>query len=329
MVAVMSQTNPPASEAVSTLAREVAAPDQPPYAVRHVHPMRIMPVMLTLGMTLLAAIAAWATWDVYMVPPWTRDATVRAYVVTITPQVSGLVVNLPAHADQFIRKGDLVMQIEPVDYTLAIANAEAALEGARADLADRRAEAKRRAQLTTLSTSVEEQQRFASQADAAAATYNSDIANLARARVALARTRIVAPVSGKITNLQIQEGDYATAGQRALSVVDTGSFWVDGYFEETQLSRIRLGDSARITLMGFRQPLDGHVASIASGIEVANAQSGQSGLALVNPVYTWIRLAQRVPVRIEIDHVPPGVLLAAGQTATVQIDPDTRSTKDK
>ena len=325
----MSPTNPPASKAVATLARELAAPDQPPYAVRHVHPMRIVPVMLTLGTALLAAVAAWATWDVYMVPPWTRDATVRAYVVTITPQVSGLVVNLPVHADQFIRKGELLMQIDPVDYTLAVTNAEAALEGARADLVDRRAEAKRRAQLTTLSTSVEEQQRFASQADAAAATYKSDITNLARARVALARTRIIAPVSGKITNLQIQEGDYATSGQRALSVVDTGSFWVDGYFEETQLARIHLGDSARITLMGIRPPLDGHVAGIASGIEAANAQSGQSGLASVNPVYTWIRLAQRVPVRIEIDHVPPGMLLVAGQTATVQIEPGTGSTTEK
>jgi multidrug resistance efflux pump len=325
----MSQTNPPASEAVATLARELAAPDQPPYAVRHVHPMRIVPVMLTLGATLLAAVAAWATWDVYTVPPWTRDAAVRAYVVTITPQVSGLVVNLPVHADQFIRKGAPVMQIDPVDYILAVTNAEAALGGARADLVDRQAEAKRRAQLNTLSTSVEEQQRFASQADAAAAIYKSDIANLARARVALARTRIVAPVSGKITNLQIQEGDYATAGRRALSVVDTGSFWVDGYFEETQLGHIHLGDSARITLMGFRQPLEGHVAGIASGIEVANAQSGQSGLASVNPVYTWIRLAQRVPVRIEIDHVPPGVLLVAGQTATVQIEPGSWSATDK
>jgi RND family efflux transporter MFP subunit len=291
--------------------------------------MRIVPVMLTLGTMLLAAVAAWGTWDAYMVPPWTRDATVRAYVLTITPQVSGLVVNLPVHADQFIRRGALVMQIDPVDYTLAVTNAEAALEGARADLVDRQAEAKRRAQLTTLSTSAEEQQRFASQADTAAATYKSDIANLARARVALARTRIVAPVSGKITNLQIQEGDYATSGQRALSVVDTGSFWVDGYFEETQLGRIHLGDSARITLMGFRQPLDGHVAGIASGIEVANAQSGQSGLASVNPVYTWIRLAQRVPVRIQIDHVPPGMLLVAGQTASVQIEPGTGSATDK
>jgi multidrug resistance efflux pump len=104
---------------------------------------------------------------------------------------------------------------------------------------------------------------------------------------------------------------------------------VDGYFEETQLDRIHLGDPARITLMGFRRPLEGHVAGIASGIEVANAQSGQSGLASVNPVYTWIRLAQRVPVRIEIDHVPPGVLLVAGQTATVQIKSGTRSAAGK
>jgi RND family efflux transporter MFP subunit len=263
-----------------------------------------------------------------MVPPWTRDATVRAYVVAITPQVSGLVTNLAVHADQLVRKGDLLMQIDPVDYALSVTSAEAAVEGAQADLLNRQAEAKRRAQLTTLSTSVEEQERFSSQAKAAAAAYKTDLANLARARVALDRTRIVAPVDGRITNLQIQAGDYATAGQRGLTLLDTGSFWVDGYFEEDQLGRIHVGDEALVTLMGFRQPLEGHVASVASGVEVANAESGPTGLAAVNPVYTWIRLAQRVPVRIEIDHVPSGVTLVAGQTATVQIKSGTRTLRE-
>jgi multidrug resistance efflux pump len=118
---------------------------------------------------------------------------------------------------------------------------------------------------------------------------------------------------------------YATAGQRGLTLLNTGSFWVDGYFEEDQLGRIHIGDEALVTLMGFRQPLEGHVASVASGVEVANAQSGPTGLVAVNPVYTWIRLAQRVPVRIEIDHVPSGVTLVAGQTATVQIKSGTRT----
>jgi multidrug resistance efflux pump len=127
-------------------------------------------------------------------------------------------------------------------------------------------------------------------------------------------------VNGYITNLTAQVGDYATAGQRTLAVVNTDSFWVEGYFEETKLEHIHIGAPAKIALMGYRQPLAGHVAGIARGIEVANAQSGAAGLAAVNPVYTWIRLAQRVPVRIEIDKVPPSVSLVVGLTATVEIE---------
>jgi RND family efflux transporter MFP subunit len=317
----MSQTHARTGDALDFMAGPVPAPDEALPLAHHARPMRIVPTLVTFGMVLLAGLSAWAMWDVYMVPPWTRDATVRAYVVLATPEVSGRIVNLPVRANQTVRKGDLLMEIDPTDYTIAVSNAEAAVEGARADLLDRQAAAQRRAHLSTLSTSAEEQQRFASQAQAAEAIYKGDLAKLARARADLARTRIVSPVNGTITNLQAQAGDYATAGQRALTVVNTESFWVDGYFEETQLSSLHPGDPARIMLMGARQPLIGHVAGIARGIDVPNAQSGQGGLASVNPVYTWIRLAQRVPVRIEIDHVPPGVTLVVGQTATVQIGP--------
>ena len=142
-----------------------------------------------------------------------------------------------------------------------------------------------------------------------------------QARVNLQRTEIRSPVNGYVTNLLVQLGDYATVGKNLISLVDADSFWVDGYFEETNLDRIRVGDPATIKLMGYPQIVRGHVNSIARAIDVANAQPNGLGLATVNPIFTWVRLAQRIPVRIHIDEVPAGVHLVAGMTATVQVNP--------
>jgi multidrug resistance efflux pump len=143
---------------------------------------------------------------------------------------------------------------------------------------------------------------------------------LQQARVNLERTQIRSPVNGWVTNLLAQVGNYATVGQNIISVVNADSFWVDAYFEETQLAPIHEGDPARIKLMGYSQIVHGHVGSIARAINVPNAQPNSQGLATVNPIFTWVRLAQRIPVRIEVDQVPPGVTLVAGMTATVEID---------
>jgi multidrug resistance efflux pump len=156
---------------------------------------------------------------------------------------------------------------------------------------------------------------------AAQAAYQQALANLDHARVNLERTRISSPVNGYVTNLLAQLGDYATVGQRIISVVDTDSFWIDGYFEETSLGQIDDGDPATIKLMGYSQVVRGHVEGVARGINFPNVQPDQEGLASVNPIFTWVRLAQRVPVQIHIDQVPDGVRLVAGMTATVQIDP--------
>ena len=172
-----------------------------------------------------------------------------------------------------------------------------------------------------MSVTKEEKQTYESEAIAAQATYQQAVANLNQARVNLERTQIRSPVNGWVTNLLAQLGDYANVGQNEISVVDANSFWVDGYFEETNLSSIQEGDPATIKLMGYSQVVHGHVGSIARAINVANAQAAQQGLASVNPIFTWVRLAQRIPVRIHIDHVPKGVVLVAGMTATVQIDP--------
>jgi len=253
--------------------------------------------------------------------PWTRDGTVRAYVVTKATEVSGYIVELPVIDNQFVHKGDLLVVIDPTNYKIAVSLAEAAVQQAQVTAQNAEREAKRRLELTRLAVTKEEQQTYESTALATQAQLQQAQANLDQARVNLGRTEIRSPVNGWVTNLLAQLGDYANVGQNLISVVDADSFWVDGYFEETNLEPIQVGDPAEIKLMGYHQIVRGHVDSIARGINVPNAQPNAAGLAQVNPIFTWVRLAQRIPVRIHIDQVPDGVVLAAGMTATVQIDP--------
>ncbi|HEV2099546.1 MAG TPA: HlyD family secretion protein [Stellaceae bacterium] len=307
-------------EAPQVDGREVWTPPPNTHDTTRRH-LRVVPFLITLLAVALAAALGWAMWNAYMATPWTRDGTVRVYVVTMAPQVAGQIVQLPVADNQFVHKGDLLMVIDPTNYKIAVSLAEAAVKRAQVDAQNAEREARRRQQLTTLSTTVEEQQTFETTSLAAQAGYQQAVANLDQARVNLERTRILSPVNGWVTNLLAQLGDYATVGQNQISVIDADSFWVDGYFEETSLGSIREGDPATIKLMGYSQLVRGHVSGIARGINVANAKAAQQGLASVNPIFTWVRLAQRIPVRIHIDHVPNGVVLVAGMTATVQIDP--------
>jgi RND family efflux transporter MFP subunit len=290
---------------------------------------RIIPFLITLVAVALASVLAWAMWQAYMASPWTRDGTVRVYVVTIAPEIAGRIVELPVRDNQFVRKGDLLMVIDPTNFEIAVRQAEAAVNQAQATAQNAAAESARRQKLTTLSVSEEEKQIFASTALSTQAAYQQAVANLDQARVNLQRTRLVSPVDGYVTNLLTQLGDYVNVGQKTISVVNTASFWVDGYFEETSLEDIREGDPATIKLMGYSEVLRGHLDSFARGIVVPNAQPDSSGLASVNPIFTWVRLAQRVPVRVHIDDVPAGVRLAAGMTATVQIDRRTQQPSEQ
>jgi multidrug resistance efflux pump len=286
--------------------------------------LRIFPLLITLATIAVAVVLGRAMWDAYMGAPWTRDGTVRAYVVTMAPEVAGRIVELPVADNQFVHKGDLLMVIDPTNYKIAVSLNEAAVQQAQANAQNAEREAKRRQQLTDLAATTEEKQTYASNAIATQAQYQQAQANLDQARVNLKRTEIRSPVNGWVTNLLAQLGDYVNVGQNEISLVDADSFWVDGYFEETNLGSIQIGDPASVKLMGYRQIVRGHVGSIARGINVANAQPNGQGLATVNPIFTWVRLAQRIPVRVHIDQVPEGVVLAAGMTATVQIDPRPR-----
>jgi multidrug resistance efflux pump len=291
-------------------------------AVRNMRkaPIRTVPLLITLATTVFAVVLGWAMWDAYMTAPWTRDGTVRTYVVTMAPEVAGRIVALSAADNQFVHKGDLLLVIDPTNYKIALQLADAAVDQAQATAENAQREAERRRKLDDLSVSVEQKQIFNANAVAAQAQYQQAVANRDQAKVNLERTQIRSPVNGWVTNLLTQLGDYATVGQNEISIVDADSFWVDAYFEETQLASMHEGDPAEIKLMSYRQIVRGKVGSVARGINVSNAQPDQQGLATVNPIFTWVRLAQRVPVHILIDQVPDGVRLVAGMTATVQVD---------
>ena len=283
--------------------------------------VRLVPLLITLAATGLAVVLGWATWDEYMAGSWTRDGRVRNYVVTMVPEVAGRIVELPVGDNWFVHKGDLLVVIDPTDYKIDLNLADAAVQQAEAGAQNAQREAERRRKLNDLAVTLEEQQIYDANAAAADAQYQAALAKRDQARVNLTRTEIRSPVNGWVTNLLAQQGDYAAVGRNVISVVDAASFWVDAYFEEAQLASIREGDPARVKLMGYSQILRGQVGGVARGINVANAQPDQLGLATVNPIFTWVRLAQRVPVRIRIDYVPDGIRLVAGQTATVEVEP--------
>ena len=338
--------------------------------------MEIRPLLITLAAVALAGLLGWAMWGDYMEAPWTRNATVRAYVVTMAPEVAGRIVELYVVDNKYVHKGDLLLVIDPTNFRIAVSQSEAAVQQAQANVQS--IEAQMTVQQAQINASqaqlqqgraalvfaqqqadryqtlakdgwgtVQNAQQFTSQLhqqEAAVQSAQENLnqalrqveslkaqrlsaeaglaqakAQLNQAQVNLERTRILAPVDGYVTNLLAQLGDYVNVGVNTISLVDANSFWVDGYFEETNLAPIRVGDPAQITLMGRDQIVRGHVDSIARAINVANAQPNNQGVATVNPIFTWVRLAQRVPVRIHIDEVPPDVVLTAGMTATVEI----------
>jgi RND family efflux transporter MFP subunit len=290
---------------------------------------RAISLAITLFAVVMASVFGRALWRAYVDTPWTRDGTVRAYVVTVAPEVFGRIVELRVADNQFVHKGDLLLFIDPTDYKIAVSRATAALRQAELDAANAMQLSKRRDSLAKLdAVTVEQAQTFGNAAQVAQSQVQQATANLQQARVNLARTQVRAPVNGWVTNLLAQRDDFATVGQNEISLVDADSFWVDAYFEETQLHSIHESDPAVIELMGYEPAVRGHVDSVSHGIYVSNAQQSQQGLATVNPIFTWIRLAQRVPVRVKVDDVPAGVSLVAGMTATVRVAGPTREPRD-
>jgi multidrug resistance efflux pump len=266
-----------------------------------------------------ALVAARQGWRIYMTSPWTRNGTVRVQVANVAPQISGQIVEVRTHDNEHVRKGDVLYVIEKFDFEVALDNAKATILNREADLEVKKAQNARRAALTTLSTSIEEKQVFDGNAKMAEAAHASAKAALSQAEINLQRTEVRSPVDGYVTNLLMRVGDFARAGTPNLSVIDEHSYWIDAYFEETKLANIHVGDPVEATLLGFQAPIGGRIESITGGISAANAASSTQGLPNVDPIFTWVRLAQRIPVRIRIEQVPPDVPLVAGMTCSVSV----------
>ena len=275
--------------------------------------------LATLAIALVAIIMALVTWDYYVTAPWTRDGRVRVQVASIAPQVSGQIAELRVGDNQYVHKGDVLYVLDPFDFEVALEVDRAQLQQKAADLQVKEVQSERRQRLSSSATTPEEQQTYAGAAVQAKAAFEAAQQQLSQAELNLRRTQVLSPVNGYVTNLLMRVGDYARQGVPNISVIDTDSYWMDGYFEETKMARVCIGDRVEAQLMGYAQPIIGHVASVTRGIGVSDAAAGAQGLPNVNPVYTWVRLAQRVPVRIAIDYVPQGIPLVSGLSATVTI----------
>ncbi len=275
-------------------------------------------VLLTLIVVVAAALVLWRIINYYMFSPWTRDGHVRADVIQIAPDVSGLITSVQVVDDQPVRKGQVLFVIDQARYTLAARLAEATLDQRRATLAQAKREYARNGTLGNLvaSEQVEESRTRVEQGEAAVEDAQ---VSLDTARLNLQRTTIVSPVDGYLNDRAPRVGEYVPAGRAVLSVVDQHSFRVDGYFEETKLRGIHIGQPVDITVMGEPKPLRGHVQSIVAAIEDRDRSQSANLLPNVNPAFSWVRLAQRIPVRVALDEVPDDFRMIAGRTATVSM----------
>ena len=286
--------------------------------------MKEVPRAVRISVTVLAVLVAlfvarWM-WIHYELEPWTRDGRVRADTVSVAPDVAGLVVAVNVHDNSPVKRGEVLFLIDPVRYRLALEQAEAAIKTDQAALDEAKREAYRNRVLGTL-VSVEQADQTRTRVEQGEAALVQAIANRDTALVNLERTAVRALVPGWATNVQLRPGDYASAGRTVMALIDSDSLHIDGYFEETKLPRIHAGDAVRAYLMGHRLAIEGHVESVSGGVVDRERQPTESPLANVNPTFQWVRLAQRIPVRIHIDRVPADTRLIAGLTTTVIVTP--------
>ncbi|GAA0484751.1 MULTISPECIES: HlyD family secretion protein [Tatumella] len=280
--------------------------------------VNLLKYFTTLIVFAIALIAGWWMWNYYMQSPWTRDGKIRAELVNITPEVSGRIISVNVTDNQFVRRGDLLVTLDEVPLKIAVDNAQALLARSQADLLKARHEQQRRARLPKNIISAEDMDIARQTADAMQASEKAAQASLDKALWDLQRTKIYAPVDGWITNLTLRAGNYASEGSPLFALLDSHSYYVMGYFEETKLRHIRDGDPARIVLYSNGDTLTGTVLSIGRAIYDQNIEA--DGLVPeIKPTVPWVRLAQRVPVRIRLDKVPDNIQLVAGTTCTIVI----------
>lgn len=278
--------------------------------------LKYFSTLLVLAVALAAG--GWL-WNFYMQAPWTRDGKVRAEQVSITPQVSGSITELNIKDNQLVKAGDILFRIDDTPYKIAVLNAQAQLARAQTDLSKANNEANRRRHLSKNYISAEDLDTANINVKAMQASVNAAEAALQQAQWQLSQTQVKAPVDGWITNLSTRTGNYATAGQPLFALIDSHSFYVVGYFEETKLRHIREGAAAQIVLYSGNFTLQGHVSSIGRAIYDQSVETDSGLVADIKPNVPWVRLAQRVPVRIQFDSLPADVTLVSGTTCTVSI----------
>lgn len=274
----------------------------------------------TLGVCALAAIAALSLWNRYEMRPWTRDGRVRADVVRVASDMGGLVTQVLVHDNQRVSAGQLLLVLDQPRFAATLEKADAAVRSAHATLALARRESARDNALGNLVAS-ETRERNAAKVDTELAALAQARAEQRVAQLNVQRTEVRATTDGIITNLDLHAGDYLQPGAQALALIDTRSLRIEGYFEETKLGCITEGDAAVARLMGDNHDVRGHVETIAAGIADDQRSSTHNLLPAVAPTYTWVRLAQRIPVRIRIDDAPSDTRLIVGRTASVTITP--------
>ncbi|ROP61946.1 RND family efflux transporter MFP subunit [Enterobacter sp. BIGb0383] len=282
-------------------------------------PLKKIKYFTSLLVAALALIAGWLLWNYYMQSPWTRDGKIRAEQVSIAPQVSGSITELPVRDNQLVKAGEVLFRIDDTPYRIAVLDATAQLEKAKAELASASHEATRRRHLPQNYISAEDLDVANMNVNAMQASVDAAKARLEQARWQLAQTVVKAPVDGWVTNLSTRTGNYASAGQPLFAMVDSHSFYVVGYFEETKLRHIREGDRAQITLYSHPLTLEGRVTGIGRAIYDQSVESDSGLVPDVKPNVPWVRLAQRVPVRITFDKLPADLTLVSGTTCTVSL----------
>ena len=275
--------------------------------------------LLTAVVVAFAGVLGWHLWDYYMNAPWTRDGKVRADVVKLAADVSGFVSEVNVHDNQTIRKGDILFRIDQARFTLALRQADAQVTSAQAGLDQAKADLELYQRLGDGSVTKQKIQTAQSTVAQDDAALQEAIVARDTAQLNIDRSTVRSPVNGVLTNFSLQPGNYVTAGTAVTALIDGDSYYIDGYFEENKLDRIKVGDAAVVSLMGTKDPLKGHVVGIAGGIEDRERTETTSLLANITPTFTWVRLAQRVPVRVALDNVPAGTALVAGRTASVTI----------
>lgn len=282
--------------------------------------MSVVRVFATLVLVVGAVWSAWLLWQYYFYSPWTRDGRVVANIIKQAPQVSGQIVSVQVKENQFVKTDDVLFIIQDEPYRIAVKAAEARVASTKATWQMKQSISDRLSQLSDLAATAQAQEDARLAAASAEADFHSAQSQLDHANLQLGWTTARARTDGWVTNINLNPGDYAVSGVQAVAIVDASSLRIEAFFEETKLFNIPLGARANVYLMAGGPPLKGTVASVARGISDVDNPKGQAGLLAVKPNYQWIRLAQRIPVRIDLDEVPDGLPLVSGMTATVVLD---------